>query len=244
MKLAIMQPYFLPYLGYWQLIHAADTLVLLDDVQYMRHGWVNRNRVLKHGGGWQYITVPLRKHSMKEVIRNVHPNYDIDWKTKILRQLEHYSYGRKSKAPFYKDAMELLGGIFSKISKENLTGVNATIIQDICRYLNVGTRVLISSEQQFSYEGVQDAGEWALRIAEQTGAQEYINPIGGKDLFDPPKFRSSGILLNYLRSADIRYLQFNEFEPSLSIVDVLMFNGQAATQELLCKYAIEPAAER
>lgn len=95
MKLAIMQPYFVPYIGYWQLIHAVDTFVLFDDVQFIRRGWVNRNRVLKHGGGWQYITVPLRKHSLNQLIKDIYVHGNKAWKKQILRQLDHYNYGKK-----------------------------------------------------------------------------------------------------------------------------------------------------
>jgi hypothetical protein len=238
MKLAIMQPYFLPYIGYWQLIHVVDKFVLLDDVQFIRHGWINRNRVLKHGGGWQYITVPLRNHSMDEVIKNIYAHNGKDWKTKILRQLEHYNYGYNNKAPFYCEVIDLLKGIFSKISNENLTGVNALIIKEICCYLGIKTQVLISSDQKFNYECVQDAGEWALRIAEQMNVQEYINPMDGAHLFAPDKFRTSKIKLSFLKTDEIIYDQGKMFEPNLSIVDVLMFNGQALTQNLLNKCSI------
>lgn len=241
MKLAIMQPYFFPYIGYWQLIHAVDTFILFDDVQYIRHGWVNRNRVLKHGGGWQYISVPLRKHSMNELIKDIYAHNEKDWKMKIIRQLAHYNYGYNKKAPYYGEVIDLLENIFSKIQIENLVGINAVIVKEICRYLNITTQTLISSDQQFDYEYVQDAGEWALKIAEQMNAQEYINPIAGADIFDIGKFQSNNIKLSFLKSDDISYAQGTEFEPSLSIVDVLMFNGQAGTKSLLSRYSIESA---
>ena len=241
MKLAIMQPYFFPYIGYWQLINAVDTFVLFDDVQYIRHGWVNRNRVLKHGGGWQYITVPLLKHSLNELIRNIYVHDEKDWKSQILRQLEHYNYGYKNKALFYSETIDLLKNIFSKISNKNLTGINTVIIKEVCGYLDIKTQILISSDQKFNYEGVQDAGEWALRIAEQMNAQEYINPVAGRELFDLAKFQSSKIKLAFLKSDEVSYAQGKVFEPWLSIVDVLMFNGQTGTKNLLSKYSIEPA---
>lgn len=147
----------------------------------------------------------------------------------------------KNKAPFYNQTRELFESIFSKILSENLTGINAIIISEICRYLNITTKVIISSEQNFNYECVGDAGEWALRIAEQMNAQEYINPIAGRDIFDPDKFRSSKIKLSFLKSDEISYIQGKVFEPWLSIVDVLMFTGQEGTQNLLNKYSIETA---
>jgi hypothetical protein len=237
MKLAIMQPYFFPYIGYWQLISAVDAFVLLDDVQYIRHGWVNRNRVLKHGGGWQYIMIPLQKHAVGESIKNIRPNDSEDWKSKILRQLEHYNY--RGGAPFYGETEALLREIFSKISNENLTGINAIIIRELCRHLEIGTQLMISSEKNFDYRSVSDPGDWALSIAVQMQAQEYINPIGGKDLFDPDKFSSHHVELSFLKSDEITYRNAAVFEPWLSIVDVLMFNGRKGTQALLPKYTVQ-----
>ncbi|MBI3898546.1 MAG: WbqC family protein [Gammaproteobacteria bacterium] len=239
MKLAVMQPYFFPYIGYWQLLHAADTFVLLDDVQYIQGGWINRNRILKLGGGWRYISVPLKKHSANEPIKNIHAHGN-DWKLPILRQLEHY--GHKNRAPHYREVKELLQEIFSRIgNEESIVKINESIVHEVCQYLGVTTRVLTSSSQNLDYANVHDAGEWSLRIAEQMRAREYINPIGGKGLFDPGKYQASNVKLSFLKSDAINYAQGGEFEPSLSIVDVLMFNGAAGTRELLDKYSIESA---
>ena len=109
----------------------------------------------------------------------------------------------------------------------------------MCRYLNISTKILISSEQFFDYSNVGNAGEWALRIAEQMAASEYINPVAGKDLFSEDKFSSCKIKLSFLKSHDIVYFQSNTFVPSLSIIDVLMFNGIHGTIELLNKHSIE-----
>ncbi|MDG0980790.1 MAG: WbqC family protein [Halieaceae bacterium] len=238
MKLAIMQPYFFPYIGYWQLINTVDVFILIDDVQFIRHGWVNRNRVLKHGGGWQYITVPLVKHSMNEKIKNIYAHSVADWKLQILRQLEHYNYAKRNKAPFYNEVFELLIGIFSKISLDDkVTTINALIIKEICSYLDISTSILTSSEQQFNYESVEDPGDWALKIAEQMNVDEYMNPIAGKDIFNPEKFQSSNIRLSFLRSDDINYNQGGVFEPWLSIIDVLMFNGKTGTKDFLSSYS-------
>ena len=114
------------------------------------------------------------------------------------------------------------------------------IIQEICAYLEIPTQILISSEEDFNYEGVQDAGDWALRISEQMKAHEYINPIGGVNIFDPSKFRASSIKLSFLKSDDITYKQGDAFEPWLSIIDILMFNGRVSTENLLNFYSIMP----
>lgn len=237
MRLAIMQPYFFPYIGYWQLIHAADRFVLFDDAQYIRHGWVNRNRILKPGGGWQYILVPLKKHEATEQIKNVLAHPEKKWKELIIAQLAHY----KRKARFFDETIELVKDILFCNDEQSITSINFAIIKGMCAHLDINTEIIISSEQNFDYSEVGDAGEWALRIAEQMRATEYINPAAGAELFDSNKFSSSNIKLSFLRPDDIIYPQRGDFEPSLSIIDVLMFNGQAGTRNLLSKYSIEYA---
>ena len=238
-KLAIMQPYFLPYIGYWQLIHAADTFVLLDDVQYIRHGWVNRNRVLKPGGGWQYIAVPVARHSPRAPIREIRASTDRDWKALILRQLAHYRY--HGRAPYYDHVVELLTQAFAAITDERLSIINASLVRDICAHLELPTRIVLSSELGLSYADVHAPGDWALSIARSMGAAEYINPVGGAELFDADAFASNGIRLSFLRSGEIEYDQRGPHEPSLSIVDVLMFNGREGTRDLLEHYSVDPA---
>lgn len=235
MKLAIMQPYFFPYIGYWQLIHAADRFVLFDDAQYMRHSWVNRNRILKPGGGWQYILVPLKKHAMTEPIKNVQALLDKKWKELIIGQLAHY----KKKASYFDETNEIVREVFFNNNVQSIAAINFSIIKKLCAYMDIRREIIVSSEQNFDYTNVGDAGEWALRIAEQIGASEYINPVAGADLFNPEKFLSSNIKLSFLRTEEIVYSQREVFEPSLSIIDVLMFNGIEGTKELLENYCIE-----
>jgi hypothetical protein len=235
MKLAIMQPYFFPYIGYWQLIHTVDCFVLFDDVQYMRHGWVNRNRILKPGGGWQYIMVPLKKHAMKELIKNVQAHPDKKWKELIIKQLAHY----KKKAPYFEETKEMVSEILFRNNEQGIVSINFFTIKKLSTYLDIEKKIIISSEKNFDYSNIDNAGEWALRIAEQLGANDYINPVAGAKLFDREKFALSNINLSFLKSQDITYSQAGDFEPSLSIIDVLMFNGIEGTKNLLRKYSIE-----
>jgi hypothetical protein len=235
MKLAIMQPYFFPYIGYWQLIHAVDCFMLFDDCQYMRHGWVNRNRILKPGGGWQYIMVPLKKHDMTVLIKNVQAHPDKKWKELIVGQLVHY----KKKARYFEKTNEMVKEILFSNNEQSIATINFVIIKKLCAYLDIEKKIIISSEKNFDYSDVGNAGEWALRISEQMGVDEYINPVSGVGLFDPDKFASVNIKLSFLKSQDIIYSQRGDFEPSLSIIDVLMFNGIEGTKNLLEKYSIE-----
>jgi hypothetical protein len=238
-KLAVMQPYFLPYIGYWQLIHAVDTFVLLDDVQYIRHGWVNRNRILKHGGGWQYIAVPIRKHPPAAPIRDIRASAGRDWKGLILRQLAHYGY--HGRAPHYGDVMGLLERAFSAITDDRLSIINYSLVRDVCNYLGLPARIELSSHLDLSYADVHGPGDWGLSVARSLGAAEYINPIGGAGLFDAGAFDSSGVRLAFLRCGEIEYEQGAAHEPALSIIDVLMFNGREGTRKLLERYSLEPS---
>lgn len=237
MIVAIMQPYFFPYIGYWQLIHAADCFVLFDDAQYMRHGWVNRNRILKPGGGWQYILVPLKKHGMTDSIKTIQADSTKRWKELIIRQLDHY----KKKAPHYIEVSAIVSEALSGVNDHRISAINRTVIEKICDNLEIETTIVTSSEMNFTYSDVSEPGEWALRISEQLGASEYINPAGGADLFDPEKFTRSNIKLSFLNSHDIVYDQFGLFEPDLSIIDVLMFNGIDGTKDILRKYFVSGA---
>lgn len=233
-RLAIMQPYFFPYIGYWQLIHAADSFVLFDDAQYMRHGWVNRNRILKPGGGWQYILVPLKKHEMTASIKDVDADSGKHWQERVIGQLAHY----KKKARYFDETNEVVRDILMGDIGQSIATINCNIIKKMCDYLDIKKEIIVSSERGFDYSRVGDAGEWALRISEQMGAAEYINPAAGEALFDRDKFTASNIRLSFLKPNEIVYSQRGDFEPALSIIDVLMFNGKGGTKELLKNYTV------
>jgi hypothetical protein len=235
MKIAIMQPYFFPYIGYWKLIHAVDRFVSFDDAQYIRHGWVNRNRIIKPGGGWQYILVPLKKHKLTESIKDVQANPNIKWKELMIRQLAHY----KKKARYFVETNAIVKEILFSNDLRSIGAINLNIIKKLCVYLDIKTEIILSSEENFDYADVNDAGEWALRIAEQMGAAEYINPVAGAKLFSQKKFSNSNIKLSFLEFQEIEYSQQGTFEPALSIIDVLMFNGIEATKKLIESYSVK-----
>lgn len=229
-----MQPYFFPYIGYWQLLHYADILVLLDDVQYIRHGWVNRNRILKPNEGWQYIIVPLEKHSLKSKIKDIISRSCVDWRAKIYAQLEHY----KKIAPYYKSAMDIVHESIYGENYHKISNINFHIIKTVSSIFGMKKDVIISSDKMFDYSCVADPGEWALRISEQLGASEYINPVSGAPLFDSHKFLDANIKLSFIKPLEIEYDQKRMFIPSLSIIDVIMFNGLEKTKDILKQYQI------
>ncbi len=236
MKTAIMQPYFFPYIGYLQLVACADHFVLLDDVQYIRHGWINRNRMLKPGGGWQYITVPLQSHGRDILIRDVMCKNGRDWKDLILRQIEHY----RKRAPFYESTRRVIEeGLAAE--ERSVCLLNRRCLESVCRYLHLSTPISVSSEMKLDYAGVSGAGDWALEISKQLGADTYINPVNGRDLFDPATYAKAGITLHFQSHPSFTYSQRNPapFEADLSILDVMMWNEPEAIRNVLMDIRFE-----
>src|SRR5215203_3248284 len=156
MRLGIMQPYFLPYLGYYSLIKHSDKWIVFDVVQFIRHGWIERNRILKPGEGWQYIAVPLQKHSRDTLIKDIQIRNGEDWQSKIIRQLDQY----KKKAPYYKQAVEVIRDALS-IQTESIVQLNVHILKVTCQYLGIPFETNIFSEMGLEIEPVNHAGEWA-----------------------------------------------------------------------------------
>ena len=140
-KIAIMQPYFFPYIGYFSLIKNTDMFILFDIVQFIRHGWIERNRVLKQGEGWQYISVPLLKHSRETLIKDIQINNSEKWKDKILAQLTHY----KKKAPFYKETIDIIRNALD-IETDSIVKLNYSVLNTICKYLQIQFNCQIFSE--------------------------------------------------------------------------------------------------
>ena len=234
MKVAIMQPYFFPYIGYFQLIQAADRFILFDDVQYIRHGWINRNRMLKPGKGFQYVIMPLAQHTRETLIKDIHPADAGKNKDKILRQIEHY----KKTAPCYKTVRAFLGDCFAT-DQNTIAEMNGFYLKMVCDFIGIDFKIEISSQMNFDYLQVQHAGEWALRMCEQLQATEYINPAGGMELFDNDKFEMSNIGLQFLQPELKAYNQQREhFESGLSIIDVMMFNEPAEIKNLINDYQL------
>lgn len=236
MRLGIMQPYFFPFLGYYSLIKNTDRWIVFDNVQYIRHGWINRNRILKPSEGWQYIIVPLAKHSRDVIIRDIQISPNMDWKSRLLGQLAHY----KNKAPFYRETIDMVYQALD-INTSSIRDLNIHVLEITCKYLGIKFDYMISSELGISIETIQSPGVWALEISKHLGASYYLNPIGGKEIFDSDKFNNSGITLEYLNLELKPYLQKRkDFEPGLSIIDFLMFMPHNEIDEYLSP-TIDPA---
>lgn len=228
-----MQPYFFPYIGYFSLIKATDFWVVFDNVQFIRHGWIERNRVLNSADGWQYIKVPLVKASRQNLIKDTYIRFDENWESKILSQLTCY----KKKAPYYNQVINLLKQVFEEKNKD-ITSLNILSLKKVCEYIGMEFNYDVFSETEMDFSNtVKEPGDWALQISKYYKASTYINPHGGIDIFDKEKFKKEGISIKFLKNNLDTYSQRNErFEPGLSIIDVLMFNSPMEVQELIESY--------
>lgn len=233
MTVAIMQPYFLPYIGYWQLIANSDQFIFFDVVQYNKRSWMNRNRILHpdQPDGFQYITIPMQKHSHGTLIKDVCIQNEENWKEKILGQLTVY---QKLKAPFYDEVMKLLKKVFEAENEKFLDLIiNST--KEICNYIGIKLTYDVASNIAFNKDQIQEAGDWALELSKTLDATHYINPYGGYALFDEDKYNLNGIDIKFIRSNLTPYKQSwrKTFQSGLSIIDVLMFNDKESAREIL-----------
>jgi hypothetical protein len=230
MRLGVMQPYFFPYLGYFDLIASVDRWIVADTVQHMRHGWVTRNRVLQQASGWQYILVPVRKHTLQTPIMDIEIS-GTDWRTTVRRQLDHY----RKRAPGYADTMALVERCLGR-PETHLSRLNTAILEEVCGFLGLPFEFSYLSEMNLQLEPIAGPADWALRISQAVGASEYVNPPGGVALYDPAQFTAHGIRLEIRKMVDFKYdCGCYEFVPNLSIVDVLMWNDRASVRGYLDK---------
>ena len=228
-----MQPYFFPYLGYFSLIDASDLWVVFDDVQFIRHGWIDRNRIIDSSFKPTYIRPSIIKSSRGTKINEVYLNNSIDWKSKIFAQLTSY----KKRAPYYSQVIDLLNCVFSK-DFNKISDLNVFIIVEVCNYLGIPFNYKIYSELNLNIDHlIKHSGQWALEITKCLGASTYINPLGGRELFENKEFQNNSIELLFLENNLSFYNQkINSFEKGLSIIDVLMYNSIDETKTLVEDY--------
>ena len=225
-----MQPYFFPYIGYFQLIRSVDKFVFYDDVNFINRGWVNRNRILVNGGA-SYFTVPLKGASQNKLIKDIDKFGQAD---KLRKSLE-FAY---RKAPFFSEIFTIvdscLGGNFVKISELAIYSVTS-----ICRYLGLEKDFEVSSEKYSEFAGMGKA-ERLIKICQANGAETYHNAIGGQALYSKEVFADARIELKFLKSLPVEYVQLNvpAFVPWLSIIDVLMFNSRGEALKLLDRFEL------
>lgn len=228
-KLAIMQPYFFPYIGYFQLIAAVDKFVIYDDVNFINKGWINRNNILINGKAG-LISVPLKGASQNKLIKDIAPVSENKWRNTLLKTIEQ----NYKKAPMYSSVYPLLQYLIND-EAETISELNYKGIKAVCYYLNISTTLIPSS---VVYGNSDLKGQFRiLDICIKENAQHYINPVGGMELYNREVFNKEGISLSFIRSEPSPYKQLtNEFIPALSIIDVLMFNDLEQVKILLNQF--------
>lgn len=213
-----MQPYFLPYIGYWQLMNSVDKYVIYDDVNFIKGGWINRNRILMNGEA-KMINLQMKGASPNKLINEVEVADDIVYKKKLLKTIENCY----KKAPYFKDVFPIIENIINH-HDNNLAKYLECTIRKICEYLSINTELVVSSTVNKNND--LKGQEKVIEICNVLGADEYYNAIGGQELYSYNDFLKKGIKLRFLRTGTIEYKQFNnEFVSNLSIIDVIMFNS-------------------
>ena len=233
MRLAIMQPYVFPYLGYYQLVHATDRFIFYDDVHFIKRGWIHRNTVLVNGRSHRF-SVPLAGASQHKLIGEVllHPVEYPAWREKFLKTLhQHYK-----KAPCFEPAYALVSNVLNG-EPASVASLATDSIVAVCHYLGLETDFLMSS--QLSYDRALKGSNKIMALCQQQGARSYVNPIGGRELYQAEDFANRGIALQFIRPECMEYRQFAlPFVASLSIIDVLMFNTVPQIQAMLPHYEL------
>jgi hypothetical protein len=232
MKLAIMQPYFMPYIGYFQLINSVDKFVIYDNIQYTKKGWINRNRILTNGKD-QLITLPIKKDSdyLNVVERELSESWDKD-KNKMLNVIKA-SY---SKSPYFQETFELISKCLNNPEVNLFRFIYDSIVL-INGYLEIKTPIVISSTIDINH--TLKSQDKVLSLCKEQNVNVYINSIGGTELYDKEIFKQNGIELNFIKPNPIQYKQFNnEFVSWLSIIDVMMFNSKEQIKEYLNNYTL------
>ena len=228
MKLGIMQPYFFPYIGYFQLISAVDRFIAYDDVTFIKQGWINRNRMLANGSSLLF-TVPLSGAGSYTLIRDVSINNALyaGWCKKFYKTLEQYY----RKAPHYEKVLPVIKDLLNSEPKRISTFALHSI-KTVCAYLAITTEIV---ETAINYNNSHlKAEDRVIDICRQEGAQTYVNVDGGRALYSHGNFERNGIDLKFMKSRDISYKQLgNPFVPWLSIIDVMMFNSREEIKEYL-----------
>lgn len=233
MTIAIMQPYFFPYIGYWQLINAVDTFVIYDNIQFSKKGWFHRNNILLNNKKTLF-SIPLKKDSdsLDVVDRFISDGAEKEI-NKIIRQI----LNAYKKAPYFKDVFPMIQEIFQNEEKNLFEYIYNSVVK-ICSYLEIDTKIIISSSIDIDHS--LKSQDKVIALNKALYATNYINPIGGTELYDFEEFQKENIELCFLESEVPEYKQFNnEFIPYLSIIDIMMFNSKDEIKEMLKKYKLK-----
>lgn len=232
LSIAIMQPYFFPYIGYFQLMNAVDLFVIYDNIQFTKKGWINRNKILKDDAD-EYISVPLKKCAYYLDIKN---RFLSDTWSNDRKHILNKISARYSKAPYFRDVYPVIERCLI-YEENNLFGFLLNSLNVTKDYLHINTPLVISSTINIDHS--LKGEDKVIEICKVLETTSYLNPIGGVKLYKKYRFEKAGMLLNFLMPGDIQYTQFNnQFVPHLSIIDIMMFNNVEEIRKMLNHYEI------
>lgn len=224
-----MQPYIFPYIGYFQLINAVDKFVFYDDVNFIKNGWINRNRILLNGES-HFLTVQLKAASSHKLINEVEFT---DNRLKLLKTLE-LAY---KKAPFFESIMPVLNDCLT-IKTDKISELAQYSVLETCKYLEIDRDFELSSESYSDTKGLEKSAR-LQQICSINNSVQYFNPVGGKAIYNKQDFSDKNINLFFIEPQEFEYKQFNnDFIPWLSIIDVLMFVNKATIKGTLNNYKL------
>ena len=233
MKVAIMQPYLFPYLGYYQLVHAVDVFVLYDDVSFIKQGFINRNSILVNGQARRF-TLPVPGASSNTLIKHLRFS---DRTTKLLKTFRQ-AYAR---APHFDRVFPIVERVIGREDR-SIVEVCRKGLSEVFEYLGLPLNVLLSSDIGYDRNGT--AEEKVIQICKALGSDDYVNSIGGMELYSHASFKAKGCRLSFLEMQDVRYDQGQRsFVPNLSIIDALMWCDASKVEELMNAYVLHEAED-
>ncbi len=231
MRVGIMQPYFFPYVGHFGLIAAVDEWIVFDVTQYTPKTWMNRNRILHPKESWQYVTVPLANSSISIKTHEARVLNIEKAKQSIIGKISHY----KKHAPYFSNVNEIVKNAFDRTEDGSLVSLNINALKLVCDYLGISFHHRRATELEITYPADLGPGEWAPLISSGIGASEYVNPAGGKAIFDKSVFEEKGVKLYFSEFSEFKYdTGPYEYQPHLSVLDVMMWNSAEKIHDEIC----------
>ncbi|MBN1293664.1 MAG: WbqC family protein [Candidatus Latescibacteria bacterium] len=233
MRLVIMQPYLFPYIGYFQLLKSCDKFIFYDDVNFIKGGWINRNRILVNGKDHMF-SVPLKNISSYNLINQteINKNQYTGWYSKFLKTVEQ----NYKKAPYFYETITIITEVLDE-PPEYISDLASKSIITVASYLKLPID-FVTSSTIYNNSHLR-AAERVLDICTKESASIYINTIAGKELYTEEEFSRNSMHLKFLKTGDITYKQFNnEFIPWLSIIDLMMFNPIKVIHQFLDRYEL------
>jgi len=240
-----MQPYFFPYIGYFHAIHAVDKYIIYENLDYIKDGWMNRNRVLIKNQSPSYLSVMVEGRSSNKKTNEIELNTSFNWRRKLLNKVFFNYKG----SPFFDESYLLIEECIN-IDSDMLFMYNSKIVKKLAEYLELDTEIQYDNRHFLTLEkkiaaGIIDDAKFEAKskrvfeICKHENADVFVNAIGGRALYDKIQFKENGIDLYFVETEEIEYNQFSaNFHPNLSIIDVLMHNGQDRTKDLLNNYKL------